>query len=215
MSAASGGSRAFGTVGGLFRWSTRGMQLALLGLALYMVSRSALGLAVNSGLMLGIAVVPGVVRQRWDYRLNPVLEVLIVTSAFLHAVGAVGPYETVPLFDQVAHAVSAALVAGLGYVFVQVLDGHYDEIRVPPKLRLVFVVIFVTAFGVLWEILEFSTGLLSTVVGGEPLLAQYGLSDVVLDLLFDVVGGLLVGLWGTRFFDGIRRPISRRFDGFG
>jgi len=203
-----------GTVGTALRWTTLAMQAALVGLAAYTLLRGQLGYTVNTLLMLSLALAPDLVRLRWGYRMNVVLALLIATAAFLHAVGSLGPYETVPMFDQVAHTVSAALVAGGGYVFAQVLDANSEQVHIPPRLRFVFVVIFATAFGVLWELLEFSTGLLSTVIGGEPLLSQYGLSDVVLDLLFDAIGAVFVGLWGTRFFDGVRRPLARRFDGF-
>jgi hypothetical protein len=51
------------------------------------------------------------------------------------------------------------------------------------------------AFGVFWEIVEFTLGLASQLLGGEAVLAQYGLDDTVTDLLFNQVGGIVVAGW--------------------
>lgn len=193
--------------------ATRAIQASLLGLAVALAVRGRPGLALNTGLMLGIALLPELLRRRTDHRLNPVLSLLVVLSPFLHAIGALGLYRSLPVFDQVAHGVSAALVAGVGYVTVRVVDDEYETVEIPGSLRVLFVLIFTTSFGVIWEVLEFSTALLAEVVGGEPLLAQYGVADVVLDILFDVIGAVVVAAWGTRYFEGLRAVATRRLDG--
>lgn len=189
------------------------LQVAILGIAVAAVAMGELGLAVSTLVMLAIALVPDGVRYRYDYRLNAVLAFLIALSPFMHAVGSLGPYHTVPFFDSVAHAISASLVAGAGYVFVRVVDQENEEIEIPGDLRFVFVLLFATSFGVVWEIAEFASGLLASVVGGEPILAQYGLDDVVLDLLFNTIGATIVAIWGTSYFDGVRGLVGRRVDG--
>jgi hypothetical protein len=205
---AGGGASSLGDLA--MRALTRTLQLVLLGLIAYTVVVGDAGQLANVSVMLAITLVPDAARIGWGVPRLSFVAFLLAAAPFLHAVGALGPYETVPAFDQVAHAVSAALVAGLGYAVVGAIDADYDDVTVPPKLRAAFVVIFATAFGVGWEILEFGSGLLATVVGGEPLLAQYGPSDVVLDLLFNAVAALLVALWGTTYFDGLRRLARRR-----
>lgn len=195
------------------RAATRTVQFVLLGIVLYTVIIGESGLLVNTGVMLLIALIPDALRYRFNVTPQPPIAFLVSVAPFLHAVGAMGPYQRIPAFDQFAHAISAMLVAGLGYVLVGVLDADYDSVEIPPKLQFVFVLIFATSFGVTWEIMEFGTGLLSTVIGGEPLLAQYGPSDVVLDLLFNSVGALVVALWGMTYFDGLRRLAVLRFGG--
>lgn len=190
---------------------TRAIQLLLSSLLLYTIVIADIGLAINTGLMLALSFVPDALQRRYHLRALPVVAFLVALAAILHAVGAAGPYRTVPMFDQVAHAVSATLIAGFGYVIVRALEIEYDDVRIPPSLRVVFILVFATSFGVAWEILEFATGLLATVIGGEPLLAQYGPSDVVLDLLFNSLGGVVVALWGTSYFDGLRRAVVGRF----
>lgn len=185
------------------RWLARGLQAGLVLIVGYALIAVDLSLVVNSAIPLALTAVPAALSHRHGHELSGGLVLWIAAAALIHAVGALGPYETIGWYDQVAHAVSAALVAGVGYAIVAAVDRDHDRIVVPPRLRVVFVVVFVLAVGVLWEIGEFAAGGLASVVGGQPVLAQYGLDDVVLDLLFDAVGGLVVGLWGTQYFQGM------------
>lgn len=185
----------------------------MLVIAGYTAVRGQLGTSVNALLMLAIALLPDALRYRTGYSVNAVLVFLVTLSPFMHAVGSLGPYHNVPYFDSVAHAISASLVAGVGYVLVRVVDQEYEEIEIPGDLRFAFVLIFAISFGVIWEIAEFGSGLFAQAVGGEPLLAQYGLDDVVMDLLFNTIGATIVALWGTSYFEGVRGLIVRRVDG--
>lgn len=188
----------------LLRYATVALQLTLLGLVIYAIVRGSGKLMFNTLAPAAIAAIPLAVRYRYDYRLNPVLALLIVTAAVFHGFGALGLYQSIPWFDQLAHAVSGALVAGTGYALVQVLDTQYDSVVVPPKLRFVFVLVFAMAVGVVWELAEFAAELAAEALGSEPVLSQYSLQDVVLDFLFDGVGAVIVGIWGTSYFDGLR-----------
>jgi len=196
----------------VLRAGTRTIQLLLVGLGVYTLLVGDVGRFANVGVMLGLSLVPDALRYRYALRPQPLVGFLVAAAPFLHAVGALGPYRTVPAFDQVAHALSATLVAGFGYVLVRVVETESDAVQIPPTLRFAFVLIFATSFGLAWEILEFGTGLLASVTGGDPLLAQYGLSDVALDLLFNSLGALVVALWGTQYFDSLRRPLARGLD---
>jgi hypothetical protein len=71
------------------------------------------------------------------------------------------------------------------------------------------VLVFVLAFGVLWEILEFATGGVASIVGGEPVLAQYGTRDIVLDLVFNTVGAVLVATLGTDRLGDVARGLAQ------
>ena len=191
------------------RLAAHALQLLLAGVFVYaaLVARSV-GLSINTGLPFLIGLVPLYVRWRHDYRLNAVLTLLVVGGAAFHSVGSLGLYRTIGWFDQVAHGVAGALVAGLGYALVRVVETQHDEVKIPPKLRFAFIVVFAIAVGVAWEMVEFSLELAATALGGEALLAQYDLADVVLDLQFDVVGAVVIALWGTSYFDGLRKPLD-------
>lgn len=52
-------------------------------------------------------------------------------------------------FDQFAHSVSGLLLlAGFGYAVVRLIEAEYDDIAVPPNLKIAFVQIFATSFDV-------------------------------------------------------------------
>lgn len=212
MTPTFGGRSDAGATSTALRVATRLLQAVLLAIVAGTLAAGELGLAVNAAVMLAIALLPDAVRYRSGHHTNAVLAFLVALSPFMHAVGALGPYQNVPLFDSVAHAISAALVAGIGYVLVTVVDGQSDAIELPGDLRFAFVLIFAISFGVVWEITEFASGLLASVVGGEPLLAQYGVHDVAMDLLFNTIGATIVALWGTSYFDGVRGLVTRRVE---
>jgi membrane protein DedA with SNARE-associated domain len=168
------------------------------------------GLLANATVPLAVTLLPAALRYRHDYRMDGVLVLWITAAATLHAVGALGPYEVFGWYDQVAHLVSATVVAGVGYALVWAVDHNHEGVAIPGDLRFVFIVVFVLAFGVVWELAEFASTGAAALLGGEALLAQYGLSDVALDLLFNGVGAVVVGLWGTEYFSGVARLFGRR-----
>jgi hypothetical protein len=74
----------------------------------------------------------------------------------------------------------------------------------------VFVVQFVIAFGVLWEVLEFAIGGVSSVLGSGAILTQYGIEDTMVDLLFDIAGAIVVGVWGTAHLTDVVGALQER-----
>jgi hypothetical protein len=60
----------------------------------------------------------------------------------------------------------------------------------------VYILLFTLAAGVFWELLEWVGRDLAQRVGVEPVLVVYGLDDTMLDLAFDVVGGVVAALVG-------------------
>lgn len=192
------------------RWIVR-VEQAVIGLvAVYAVVRLEGGLAVNAAVALAVTTTPAVVRRRYGTSLGPGVALWIATAALLHAVGAMGLYRGPWWYDQVAHAVSASLVAGVGHATVSVLDERENSTAFPPTFRFALAVVVVLAVGVLWELLEFGLSGLGALVGGAKILAVYGVDDIVADLAFNAVGGVLVALWGTRWFDGVRGVVGHR-----
>ena len=196
------------------RLLTYGLQLGLVGILGYALATGRTRVLINTVPTLLVAAFPLYVRYRYGRRLHPVLALWIVFAAFLHAAGILGPYRTFDWYDQIAHGVSGALVAGVGYALVRTIETEYDDVVVPDNLRFLFVVVFTVSFGVLWEVAEFALG---KVAGGtgKAVLIQFGLSDVVLDLVLDLVGALLVAFWASGYFDGLRALFVRYVDGSG
>lgn len=176
------------------RYLVRALQVGLVGITVLGLLRYNWSLVINAGVSLAVTVLPAILARDHRVQLGPGLTLWITAAVFLHAVGALGAYQVFGWFDQVTHTLSATIVAGAGYASVRVLDEHDDSLTVPPTFLGVFVVVFVLAFGVLWEILEFGSAGLARVVGGDPVLAQYGVTDIVLDLVFDAVGAVVLAV---------------------
>jgi len=192
--------------------AARALQAVLAAVVVYALVTVQVGLVFNGLMPLLVALIPDAVRRRYGHQMHPGLVLWITVAAALHGVGALGPYREFGWYDQVAHSVSAALVAGVGYALVRAIDRHHEGVVVPSRLRFVFVLVFVVSFGVLWEIAEFASGGLASLLGGDAVLAQYGIDDIALDLLFNAVGGVLVALWGTGYFDGVAALLGWQVD---
>lgn len=191
-----------GVAAGSMRILVRLLQVGLLAITVYGLVRLQWGLVINGGVSLLVTFLPALLARDRRVPMSPGLTMWITAAVFLHAVGALGPYRWFGWYDSVTHTLSATIVAGVGYASVRALDEHEDSLTIPPNFLAVFVLVFVLAFGVLWEILEFASAGLAALVGGQPVLAQYGVKDIVLDLVFDGVGAVIVATVGS---DRLRR----------
>ncbi|WP_247000622.1 hypothetical protein [Halosolutus gelatinilyticus] len=195
------------------------MELALVGLFFVGVDRGNVGIVVNTAVALAVTQLPPVLERDYEIPMDPRLTLWITTAVFLHAFGIVGLpgsatnfYGDVWWWDHMTHALSSSLVAAAGYATVRALDEHTTEIYLPRKFVAVFILLFVLAFGVLWEILEFAIALSAEAFGVGAVLTQYGLDDTMLDLVFDLIGGLVVALWGWVYLADVSDAIRDRFD---
>ena len=143
--------------------------------------------------------------------------VLWITAAvFLHVFGSVGlpgmtgtPYDSTWWYNHLTHALSASIVAAVGCAGVRAIDEHRDDIYLPPRFKFVFILLFVLAFGVFWEMIEFAVSGLGSVTGAESALTQYGLEDTMLDLVFNTIGAIGAAAWGTAVPERRRRRADR------
>jgi hypothetical protein len=76
----------------------------------------------------------------------------------------------------------------------------------------VFILLLTVAFGVFWEVIEFAIAEAAAMLGGAPILTQYGLRDTMLDLVFDTVGAVVVATWGTAHLSDVVGAIVDRFE---
>ena len=190
----------------------RTMQALLAVVSLYALVTVNWGLVINAGVSLAITFLPGYLQDDLRLPMNAGLALWITSAVFFHAVGALGPYAWFGWYDSVTHALSASIVAGTGYTVARALDVHYDDVSIPPGYRFGFVLVFVLAFGVLWEILEFASAGVAGVLGGQPVLAQRGASDIVFDLFYNTVGGVLVAALGTARLGPLSNALAGRLD---
>ncbi|MFH5799322.1 hypothetical protein [Haladaptatus sp. CMAA 1911] len=194
------------------RQLTRVMELSLIGIFFIGMDRGNLGIMINSALAFAIMHVPAVLKRDYQIPMDAGLTLWITTAVFLHAVGTLGPYQNVWWWDHVTHMLSASLVAGVGYATVRALDAHNPDVYLPPRFMFVFILMFVVAFGVIWEVTEFAVSGLGSILGGSAVLTQYGLEDTMLDLLFDTAGGLITAIWGTAYLTDVTGALADRLD---
>lgn len=195
------------------------MRFVLFGLVLVGVYGGSPGIVVNAAVGVVVTYLPGWLERDYGVPVDAGLSLWITGAVFLHAVGVAGLpgseqnlYRGLWWWDHLTHALSSSVVAAVGYTVVRAVDEHSDDVHVPDRLLFVFVLVFVAAFGVVWEVIEFAIGGLAATLGGEPILTQFGLHDTMLDLLFDLIGGLLAGLYGTAHLTDVVGYLSGRFD---
>lgn len=201
-----------------FRYrATRGMQLLLLAISIFTLYVGDTKAFVNSFMALLITFIPSLMRRRYDVSLDIGLSLWITSAVFFHALGSINLtgqnlYTMISWWDHFTHALSASVVAAAGYIALRSVDEYSDEIYVPDKLAFVFILIFVLAFGVIWELIEFGLTLLSEVLGGETILTQYGLEDTMKDLLFNTGGAVIVGLFGEAYLNNSIEAVREKLE---
>jgi hypothetical protein len=202
------------------RQATRLMELSLVGLLFIGVERGNPGVIVNTLVALGVFQLPAILERDYGLPMDTRLTLWISAAAFLHAVGTVGIpgmgwtfYTGLWWWDHLTHSLSASVVAAAGYTTVRAIDIHSDEVYVPPRFAAVVILIFVLAFGVLWELLEFAIAIGADEIGSATVLTQYGVEDTLKDLTFNTIGGLLVAIWGGIYLTDLSSAISQQLGG--
>lgn len=189
----------------------RVMQLLLFAAVLGGLYTGDTGIIVNSAVCLLISFVPAFLERDHEIVMDPALVLWMTSAVFFHAVGTYGPYGTIWWWDHFTHMLSSSVVGGAGYATVMALENHREDIHFPKKFIFVFLLIFVMAFGVLWEVLEFLISEIARMSGGETILTQYGLEDTMKDLVFDMFGAVMVALFGEAHLSGLADQIRERF----
>jgi hypothetical protein len=199
------------------RQVTRLMELSLIGLLFIGVERGNPGVIVNTLVALGVFQLPAILERDYGLPMDTRLTLWISAAAYLHAVGTVGIpgmgwnfYTGLWWWDHLTHSLSASVVAAAGYTTVRAIDIHSDDVYVPPRFAAVIILIFVLAFGVLWELIEFAIAIASEQIGATTVLTQYGAEDTLKDLTFNAIGGLVVAIWGGIYLTDLSSAISRR-----
>ncbi len=194
---------------------SRLMQLSLVGFLFVGFYETDVGIMVNSLLGLAITALPAVLERDYEIPMDAGLTLWITAAVFLHAFGTVGLpwmdlsfYQTIWWWDHLTHALSSSLVAGAGYATVRALQAHTDNIKLPPRVTFIVIVVLVVAFGVVWEVAEFVIAEVSILLGSEPVLIQYGVGDTMLDLIFNTVGAVLIAIFGTARLAPVSRAIG-------
>lgn len=174
------------------RLVARGLQIALIGLIVYGIVTVRLAVAANASLGLGVTFLPAWLNRRYGYSMDAGLVLWITIGMTLHVVGTLALYDQYQWYDEITHTVSATFIAGVGYATFRAFELHSNEIDVPSEFRAVFILVFVLAAGMVWEVVEFAFG---------SLIPVYGIDDIVTDLIFNAIGAVIVAVWGTGYVD--------------
>ncbi len=176
------------------RLVSRGMQAGMAAVALAGLVIGNMTWVPAALVSLFLSEVPSILHRDLRLVLPVELNLWIVLALFLHVVGGFsGFYDDVPGWDHLTHAMSASLVAVLGFVSVVVLDKYVSAIYLPPPFLAFFIVMFTMSVGVCWELMEYINDELT----GSML--QYSLDDTMVDLLFDSFGGFTVAAFGSYY----------------
>jgi hypothetical protein len=201
------------------RQLTRAMQVSLLVMIGLGLERGSLGIVVNATIGLGVTQLPAVLERDYHIPMDPALTLWITAAVFLHALGTAGLpgsetnfYRSIPWWDHLTHTLSSSIVAAAGYATARAVELHSDAVSLPGRFMFVFILLFVLAFGVFWEVIEFGVAGLAALLGTQSVLTQYGLEDTMLDLLFDTLGGVVVAVWGTAHLTDLVGALAERFD---
>ncbi len=173
---------------------SRGMQAAMASVVVAGVLTGNLTWVPAAAVSLAISEVPSLLRRDLRIVLPVELNLWIVLALFLHVIGGVsGFYDNLPGWDHVTHAMSSSLIAALGFVIVAALDKYVESIYLPTPFLSLIIVMFTMAMGVSWELMEY---VIDEISGSNM---QYSLSDTMVDLLFDLLAGLIVAVCGMYY----------------
>ncbi|MFT4947171.1 MAG: hypothetical protein ACI8TL_001411 [Natronomonas sp.] len=204
------------------RQLTRGMELLLIGLLFIGIDRGNPGIIINTIASLVVVQLPAILERDYDLTMDPRLVLWITAAAFLHGIGIVGIpgvtrsfYTNIWWWDHLTHSLSASVVAAAGYATVRAVDLHSEDVDIPARYVGIILLIFVLAFGVLWELLEFAIGVTADTIGTRTILTQYGIEDTLKDLTFNSMGGVIVAVWGGFYLSDISAAISEKLGGDG
>lgn len=176
------------------RLLSRAMQAGMLAVVVAGIATRNFTWVPAALISLFISEIPSIVRKDLHLVLPVELNFWIVLALFLHVAGGFsGFYDDIPGWDHLTHAMSASLVAALGFVAVVTIDKYFPSISLPRPFLVFFIVMFTMAFGVLWELMEFANDQL---IGSKR---QYSLDDSMIDLLFDSFGGFVVAFVGAHY----------------
>ena len=174
----------------------RGIRYAILAVFVVGFRRRNPGAVANAVVALAATSVPGVAERRYDVAFEPWQRAYLNAAMLTHAVGMLGPYDDVWWWDHLTHTHSATLLGGFDFTAAR----HRGR---DPRPR---VVAAVACAGVLWELGEYSVHATANRLELEPLLVSYGPRDTLFDLVFDLVGAVLVLLLGDRLLENLTPP---------
>jgi hypothetical protein len=204
--------RLLGISGDKQKLATWIMQAGLFILLIVAIFTGDLPTALNAIAGLAVTFAPYFITRKYSIPLDPGLTLWITLAIFMDALGTFAFYENVARWDNITHALSASVITAAGYALIRAIDIYTDEIYIPPKVLFLFILLFVLATGVLWEIMEFLTDELAGELGYKAVLVQHGINDTMIDMSFNLLGAILAATWGAAYLSDISYRLARKFE---
>ncbi len=175
----------------MLSWLMKLLMVAILPLELYY---GEVLFFIATVVAIILSIVPSALEHNYDITLPFELDLLITLSIFLHTFMGewLNLYERVWIWDKILHIYGSAVVALLAFVTVYTL--HYTKrLRLTLPLIVFFSFAIAMAAGGIWEIGEFLSD------KGFGTHSQDGLTDTMLDLIDDFIGGVVVSFLGLLY----------------
>ena len=190
----------------------RFMQVVLAGLFVYGLWSRQIAVVTNAALGLGITFLPAVLKRDYEVAIEPGLVLWVTLAVFLHALGTAGLYDAISTWDHLTHTLSATVVAATGYAALRAIHLHSDRIHLPRWALFSCLLVFMLAMSVIWEILEFVVDQGALRLDMEPILAQHGIDDTIVDMIFNLIGSVIVATWGTVYLTEVSESLARTLE---
>lgn len=186
----------------------RFMQVALVGVLLYGLWSRRIAVVTNAALAIGVTFLPALLKRDYEVAIEPGLVLWVTLAVFLHALGTAGLYDVISTWDHLTHTLSATVVAATGYAALRAVHLHSDEVNLPPWALFGSLIVFMLAMSVIWEILEFFVDQGAIRLDMEPILAQHGIDDTIVDMIFNLIGSVIVAIWGTVYLTEVSESLA-------
>lgn len=189
------------------------VQAGIVVVLLVGVRRQNVPAVVNAIASFCAALLPQLVETSLRYFLGisvhfeSVIALWIAVAGLLHAIGMLGPYDTVWWWDYLTHGLSAGLVAAVIFAGLIVTSRQAAGLAAAPSVVALATVAFTFAVGVFWELIELTAREIGERFDVEPVLVHYSWRDTVSDLLVDAGAAVVVVGADLRLF----LPIAERF----
>ena len=173
------------------------LQGGMFCLVVVAIRREDTAAAINALVALVLAVLPFLLEILIRTTLarsvffGPILPVWLAFAGFIHSLGMLGVYESTWWWDHLTHTVSAALLAALIYAGLVVT---FPDIAGSSRSAGAITAVLGSTLGVgiFWELVELVARDVGERYGIEPVLVHYGWGDTAADLVFDLLGALIV-----------------------
>jgi len=150
-----------------------------------------------------ISFIPSIIERNYKIAIPWIFEFFIVFFLFMHTISVQFKLYDIFLWSWAAHFAVTAFIAVLAFTIVYTFD-FTKKIKLSVVMIGFFTVIFALAVGAVWEIGEFSLDqLLGTNTQGDAF--QSPLIDTMVDLIFDLLAGVIVAILGMIYVEYDRK----------